>query len=421
MSSGAGWLTVMLLVGTAAADEPNAPENRVTEKVTFADAVKRAIAHNPDRLVALHEIERVKGLLMQATAALLPQVGVSAIYTRLEGDRTIMDRRTAAANSLHADLNVDTPLVDLHALAERKRAHDRVEVTAAEAEATRRDVAIATARAYFAAISAAKYLDITKHARDSAKAYADAAGERRKGGVGTDLDLKRAQAQLAVDEAQVASAITSKLRAEEALGVIIGAERPVAADGEPDLTEPATDDISNRADVIASRMDREAASESRHLDWMNWAPTLHLNGEAFYQAPQLDPIPRWGYEIDVTLDFRIYDGGLRSGLHHQHRAEEQQARDREIGVDRQATSEVRTARAAVDSTKVARDAARRAAELGAGVLELATIGYTAGTATSLDVVDAEKAALDADSQALIAEDNFRQAQLDLLAATGVFP
>ncbi|MFT3699092.1 MAG: TolC family protein [Kofleriaceae bacterium] len=411
----------MLLARTAYADEPNAPENAVTEKVTFVDAVKRAIAHNPDRLVALHEIERVQGLLMQATAALLPQVGVSAIYTRLEGDRFVMDRRSQAANSLHADVNVDTPLIDLHAFAERKRAHDRVEVTAAEAESTKRDVAIATARAYFAAFSAAKYLDITKHARDSAKAYADAAGERRHGGVGTELDLKRAQAQLAVDEAQVASAITAKLRAEEALGVIIGSERPVAANGEPDLADSTSNDISKRADVIASRMDREAASESRHLDWMNWAPTLHLTGEGFYQAPQIDPMPRWGYEIDVTLDFRIYDGGLRSGLHHQHRAEEDEAKDREVGVDRQATSEVRTARAAVDSTKVARDASRKAAELGAGVLELATLGYTAGTATSLDVVDAEKAALDADSQALIAEDDYRQAQLDLLAATGVFP
>ncbi|HEY0255546.1 MAG TPA: TolC family protein, partial [Kofleriaceae bacterium] len=289
---------IVLAVGVAHADEPNAPENAVTEKVTFVDAVKRAIAHNPDRLIAIHEIDRVSGLLRQATSALLPQIGVSAIYTRLEGDRVIMDRRTEAANSLHADVNVDSPLIDLNAFAERKRAHDRVQVTAAEAESTKRDVAIATARAYFAAYSAAKYLDVTKHARDSAKAYEAAANERRKGGVGTELDLKRAQALLAIDEAQVASAITAKLRAEEALGVMLGSDKPVAASGEPDLTEPTTYDISKRADVIASHLDHEAASESRHLDWMNWAPTLHLNGEGFYQAPQIDPLPRWGYEID---------------------------------------------------------------------------------------------------------------------------
>ncbi len=435
-----GWI-VLALAGTAAADTqfggvgigvsatsapapaPALPAQQVSEKVTFADAIKRAIARNPDRLVAIAEIDRVRGLLQQATAALLPQLGVSAMYTRLEGDRTIMDRRTEAANSFRAAVDFATPIVDLHAFAERKRAKDRTDVTAAEAESVKRDVAVTTARAYFAAFSAGRYLDIALHSRDMAKAYFSTAQERRKGGVGNELDVKRAAADLASDEAQVASAITSKLRAEEALGVMCGSDRPLAAANEPDLVEPTseTNEIAKRADVIATRLDRETAEDSSHLDWMNWAPTLKLNGDVFFETPQIDPLPRWGYEVFLTLDLRIYDGGLRSGLHYQHRAEADQARARETGVDRQATSEVRTARAAVDSTRIARDRARSAAELASGVLELATLGYTAGTATSLDVVDAQRTTLDASSRALIAEDDFRQAQLDLLAATGAFP
>jgi outer membrane protein TolC len=406
----------LVAVASTASADPAPAQN-----ITFVDAVKQAMARNPDRLVAIAEIDRVRGLLQQATAALLPQLGVSAIYTRLEGDRFVSGHRSEAANSGMGTVDLDTPLIDLHAFAERKRARDRVDVTAADAESVKRDVGIATARAYFAAYSSARYLEIAIHARDTAKVYVTTAAERRKGGVGNELDLKRAQAQLALDEAQVASATTAKLRAEEALGVMIGSDRPMAAAGEPELVEPDANGIDKRADVIASRLDREAAAESAHLDWMNWAPTLHLTGEGFYTTPQIDPIPRWGYEINVTLNFKFYDGGLRSGLHHQHRAEAEQSAAREVGLDRQATSEVRTARAAVDSTRIARDAARNAAELATAVLELATIGYTAGTATSLDVIDAERTALDADSQALIAEDNFRQAQLDLLAATGVFP
>jgi outer membrane protein TolC len=407
-------IALVMVCSTAHAD----PD---VEKVGFTDAVKRAIARNPDRLVAIAEIDRVRGLLMQATSALLPQVSVGATYTRLEGDRLVADRRAYAASSLKGYVGLDTPIVDLHAFAERKRAHDQVEVTALEADSTKRDVAIATARAYFAAFTAARYLDIATHARELAKAYLTTATERRKGGVGNELDVKRADAQLATDEAQVASATTAKLRAEEALGVLLGSDHRIAAAGEPDLAEPGTDVIDKRADVIAMRRDREATAESAHLDWMNWMPTLHLTGEGFYETPQIDPIPRWGYELDLTLNFQIYDGGLRSGLHHKHRAEYVEAAEKEVGLDRQATSEVRTARAAVDSTRIARDSAQRAAELGGGVLELATLGYTAGTATSLDVVDAERTALDADSSALIAEDNYRQAQLDLLAATGVFP
>jgi outer membrane protein TolC len=47
--------------------------------------------------------------------------------------------------------------------------------------------------------------------------------------------------------------------------------------------------------------------------------------------------------------------------------------------------------------------------------------WRAGATTSLDVVDAERTARDADSAAVIAEDAARQARLDLLAAAGKFP
>ncbi len=72
-------------------------------------------------------------------------------------------------------------------------------------------------------------------------------------------------------------------------------------------------------------------------------------------------------------------------------------------------------------TRRARDAAQTAAEKAEKARELAEIGFHAGTATSLEVATAQQAALDAATRALLAEDDFRSAELDLLAATGAFP
>ncbi len=422
-----GLLAGLLASAHPAAAEPapvpqsNGPESEASEPVRFLEAIKRAMEHNTDPQVAVEEILRVQGLLAQATAALMPQVAVAGLYTRIEGDRLVMMRRSEAANSVEAQLNVNTPIVDLKAFADRKRARDQVEVTAAEADSIRRDVAIATARAYFAAFAAGRQLENAQRARDTAKSHVDYSRARREAKVGTELDLSRDEAELATTEAAVASEMVAKLRTEEALGVIIGSERPAVPSEEPDLSDQPGDGLAARADVIFSRRRRVAAVESRARDWTDWAPSLRLVGQAFLDAPQIDPLPRYGYQLVFTLDMPLYDGGYRHGAHDQHVALEREALEQEAGVGRQARYEIRIARAAVHDARAARDASRLAAEKAAHTLELAGLGYKAGTTTGLEIVDAQRVALDAATQAVISDDDYRQAQLDLLAATGAFP
>jgi len=70
---------------------------------------------------------------------------------------------------------------------------------------------------------------------------------------------------------------------------------------------------------------------------------------------------------------------------------------------------------------IALDQANQSAAFAQKALDLANLAYRAGATTNLEVIDAERQARDAETQAAIAEDASREARLDLLAASGRFP
>lgn len=74
-------------------------------------------------------------------------------------------------------------------------------------------------------------------------------------------------------------------------------------------------------------------------------------------------------------------------------------------------------RRADDALRSSRDAAQLAIQ----ALDLTNVAYRAGAATNIEVIDAERQARDAATQAEIAADAARQARLAMLAASGRFP
>ena len=132
-------------------------------------------------------------------------------------------------------------------------------------------------------------------------------------------------------------------------------------------------------------------------------------------------MPQTGWEAELVLTIPFYDGGLRYGQEHERKA---LAREARLNVDatlRQAKSDVRAAFEEMQRADIALDQALQSAAFAKQALSLANLAYRAGATTNLEVIDAERQARDAETQAAIAEDASRQARLDLLAASGRFP
>ena len=125
--------------------------------------------------------------------------------------------------------------------------------------------------------------------------------------------------------------------------------------------------------------------------------------------------------MQLVLTLPFYDGGLRYGLQKERAALERQA---ELSLEaslRQARADTRSAFEALRRSDLALEAAHEGARLAGESLQLAELAFRTGISTHLELVDAQRRARDADTAAAVAEDNARQARLDLLSASGAFP
>jgi len=408
------------------------------ERITFADAVARAIQKNPTSAIAAAGILRAEGLLRQARAATLLQVTGNVTTTTLNRGVEFQGATVTPQNQLAASLTADMPVVNAAAWARRAQAEDQQHVAELNLADVRRQVATSTADAYLAVFAARRVLEANARARDTAKAHFDLATELEQRGTGSHLNTLRAQQQWTSDEALVETARLALYRAQEALGVLIVADGPVDAADEPTFEVPAPGDAPtgaasaatgapnaasafSRTDLRLFAAEQEAAARVVRDSTKDYFPSLDaiFQPQTTYPAQFFVPANSWRFLLQANVP--IFDSGQRASLKVQRQAALQEATATLAGATTAAASQVRAAREAVASSERALSSGRAAAEQAQQVVSITNVSFRAGAATSIEVIDAERSARDADTAVAVAEDNLRRAQLDLLIALGQFP
>jgi outer membrane protein TolC len=395
-------------------------------RVTLQDALDRALSKNPTYATALLEVRRAEAVVRETKAAWLPTLYGNGSFTHLDGNRVETGAIILAQNELAANLTLSVPLVMTRqwlTTGESRMNAKAVEATSLDA---RRMVAYATAQAYLAVYAQKFVIEVDERARDTAKSHANYAHQRYAGGVGNRIDEVRALQEVATDEAIVQQAYAQLVSAEEALGVLAGGEGPLDTSEDATLAAPPSlkeglAGASRRTDVVALDMRLRAADKVVRDDWSDYAPYLVGVALPFYQNPATPTVPLNGYQLEFLLTVPFYDGGLRYGQHKERDALHDEAKVAYEAGLRQARSDVRTAFEAMRHADDALRSSRDAAKLADQALELANLAYRAGAVTNIEVIDAERQARDASTQAEIAADTARQTRLTMLTATGRFP
>jgi outer membrane protein TolC len=417
----------------------------VVPRITFADAIQRALARNPTVGVALAEIERADALVKEARAGWFPTLVGNGQYTHLDHPRTqttpplsipgttpptTLPGKTVTVfeqEQLYGNLTLTVPLVAAQGWTAERQAKDNRHIAEASAADVRRLVAQATGNAFITVIAQRLQLRSNETAIVNARAHADYAHTRLVGGIGRSIDDVRAQQDLATVLANRQAVLTGLARAREALGVLVGSSEPLdaveAIDFGPLPTlATALDESGRRSDVVAQQA-RIAAAETLRKDvWAYYAPYLAGVAQPFAQhGQQVGFLPSLGWQVGLVLTLPLYDGGQRTGLARERDAALAETRLQLDGALRQARSDVRVAFEAMLRADSALASAREAAALAKRAYELAVVAYKAGATTNIEVLDAARQARDADSAAAAASDVARRARLDLLVASGRFP
>jgi outer membrane protein TolC len=427
------WSIVWLVLASARARAggpagvPPPPDDRpALVKVTWGQALERAFKRNTSLVVATPEIERASALVRQARAAWLPLLSGNGTYTRFNSARTFNGVVTTPIDTWGANLALTVPLLAPTAWANDAHAQDNREVAKANALDVRRQLGTAVGRAYLTVLLQHREVEVAIRAAETSAAHYDYAHTRLGAGLGNAVDDARAEQELRTNQSLVKNAQTSLIRAQSALAILLSEEDLVDAgedvqlDTAPSPDAAVTDARARRADVKTLGARREATTHLRRDDWVYYAPSLLAQAQAFRQtATSLQPGSGW--QAQLVLSIPLFDGGLRYGIQRERRAVDEEAHAQLDGLLRQVSVEVRAAFAVVRNADESLESARAAVTAARTAASLADKSYRAGATTNLEVIDSERRARDAESQAALGEDAARQARLDLLAATGAFP
>jgi outer membrane protein TolC len=399
----------------------------VTESVSFQEAVDRAMVRNPSVLTALQEVNRVNGLMEEVRAASIPTLAANLNYVRLNAAKQYGSLVISPLNQWTGNITLAIPLLAPAAWANAIRANDQVGVSRLNAADVRRVIATNAAKAYISLFAQKRQVEVNSIARDTARVQFDYAKKRLDGGIGNKVDAARAAQTLESAEVLLQASYLNLYKAQEALGVLLGAKGPVDAAEPPTFPQlPGLDDAladapKLRTDIRLSDEEVRTADKSLNMSWMEYLPTINLIGQPFWQDPSADPNSPWGWQVQAQLSWTIFDGGARYGRTHQREATLEENKLTLEGTSRQVLSDVRQSFDTYKRSSRALEAARRAAAYGVDTYRLADISYRAGASTNLDLIDAFRVARDTATLAIIAEDSLRQSALDLLVAAGKFP
>jgi outer membrane protein TolC len=398
------------------------------ERVTFDEAVARAIQRNPTVAQAATAIVRAEGFLQQARSATRPSLSAVVNNVILDAGRGFDGQVVQPRSQTTLSANVSAPVLAASQWAAATQALDQIDIARLSATDVRKEIAVAAAQAYLAIITQHRQVEVNMRAREAAQAHLDYAQKRLASGAGSRLNELRAAQEVASDEARLENTQLAVRRAQEALGVLMAAGGPVDAAGEPAFDVPASPAMNDEPAWMAARTDvqlftatERAAERIRRDSSKDYFPTVLASFDPQGVAPSGLFQPSRTWRLTFSLSQPIFDAGHRKGVARVREAAVEASRFVLTSLQIQARAEVRMAQESVQSTERALAIVRLAAQQANEVLSITNTAYQAGATTNLEVIDAQRSARDAEATVAISEDAVRRARLELLTALGRFP
>jgi len=447
------WLGLGIALFPVAAQAEDVAPARGDLSVT--DAVRVALAHNPDLGVTKEGVRSAAGARNLARQNYLPRLGATYNLSRSYNSTPHFDTGsgtfTSSANTYSTRYTLSQNIFDIPSLLGISAAGKDLAGSKAEYAFSRSDLVLTVKQQYYALLAA----QLLAAVDDSALALSQRELDRTQSlfelGMVAKSDVLKQQVQVASSRlsvisshgdvvnqrARLASLLgqdpTDDLRASDQLG-----ETPVAIDS----VQMYADALANRGDLRSSKLAWDAASTRSRAAKAGFVPTLgatflYSNSNPNGVVPFSSFVPRAVYDstgstiigstnptrgVSVSLSVPFFDGIVgRKGTIQEAAARSEQARyayeKKRLDLEVELRSTINAARQANEGIEVAKSGLESAQE----DLKLSQEKYNVGSGTILDLLDAQVNLQKAQQQYVLALTQARVAEAQIERARGIVP
>lgn len=452
-------LTLLLTagyIGPVSGQSPSQPPDdaetftlpAAAEPLSLQQAIDDALTHNVQALLAEARRGEAAGERKQARAAFLPHLSGKVSQSRRQNNlaaqgldiQSQLEELGPAAqnadisfpgvityNSFDARAELRQNLFDYGALQQYRSAKIGERVAADQLALAREQVASSAALDYVSALAARATVDARRADLDLAERLSELAIHQEEVGVGTGVDVTRAQTREARARARLAQARTDRTRTEIALARTIGLPldaplslsdtlqyTPAALPGQADIAGA----LGERAEIriaqarISQREHQLAGARGARLPTVSVAASYGESGNTY------DENVEDTYTIGAQIEVPIFDGGAISGRIDSAASRLEQQRIQYRDTREQVEQDVRLARRTLATLAEQVTAAQSALDLAERELTLSRDRFSEGISDNVEVIDAQASLADARNTRVAALADYTRARINLAAARG---
>ncbi len=328
---------------------------------------------------------------------------------------------------IDAFLVANVPLIAPAAYPALKGARLNYQAQEKQLVATSTQILQSVAVAYYAAAGNDELVGARRHAIEVAQKTLDNEKVRFGAGVVNRVSVTRAELALIQAEQRLREALDGRAAAYRTLATLLrvpaGSFKVVPPPPPTDTQVASADELVSQAmerrpELLSSQLQQRALGQQSFSQLLRWAPSLSLFGNirltnATGFAGRVD-----SYAIGLQLDWLLFDGFARDAQRHALDAQRRDAQLRMEQLRETISDEVVSGRRNVETRKRGLVTAERSVQMTRETLELVRTQYQAGTATQLDLLNAQDTLIQAEVGVAQARFDLSLAVLNLRRLTG---
>ncbi|BCB27339.1 outer membrane protein [Sulfurimicrobium lacus] len=425
-----GELAANTIAGTPLAKDRN----------SLQSLIAYALAHNPEVAATSFDGQAAAARTQAAQGALLPRITIEGGYTRYGDDLRLTAARyngepgVFGDNILAADLVLRLPLYTGGRLTAEMRAAELLEASAGQRLArSRGELVYNVSSLYYSQLAQVRLIESLNFSAETLTSQLERVNALIAGRKAAKVDALRTEVKLAdirqrllreKNNLDVQRQALLNLMGAGADYVLTGTLNPPAAETR-DLETLVGAALARRPDALAARADFQAQMARVEAARAGHQPTVNLVGSVgnrIMNQPTQHPAGLQTNDdvtrIGITFEMPLYEGGRTNARVDEENAKFGAQRERLVKLQLQIRLEVATAYTNMASALERLASTGKVIDLGTESLRIEQEKYALLRGTALDVLDAQSALLDAQTNHIRALADANAAAAQLALATG---